>query len=258
MKNLYEIQFQGVRIHGFTREILHWTIAGIIHSKTRAIIANVNINAMNLASEWPWFRRFLNQAEYVFCDGHGVMLGARLCGLRLPEKITYAHWFPLFCDFCAENGFSLYFLGGEPGIAEQAALKLKERCPRLSIVGMHDGYFDKSQESDENRKVVEHINSCRPDILLTSFGMPLQEKWLSENWAQVNAKVALTGGACLDYMAGKSRRPPRWMTDIGLEWLGRFLYEPKRLWKRYFIGNPLFFWRLLRWRLGLRPPETSS
>ncbi len=242
------LELMGVKIDAFTVELLHKTIKNIIKKDQKAIIANVNVNAMNIAYEQAWFKHFLNDSEYVFCDGHGVMLGARLVGKKLPEKITYAQWFPLFCDFCEKNDFSLYFLGGEPGIAEKAASNLQKRCSKLKIVGFSDGFFEKSVNSDENRAVIEKINAYKPNILLTSFGMPVQERWLSENWSKIDANIALTGGACLDYMAGKSKRPPEWMTNAGFEWLGRMMYEPKRLWKRYVVGNPLFFIRLLRYR----------
>ncbi len=241
--------FMGVRVDAFTIASLHEAIAEVITSRRKAIVANVNIHAMNIAWEQPWFRDFLNAAPHVFCDGHGVMLGARLCGLRIPEKITYAHWFPVFCRFCAEKRFSLFFLGGAPGVAEEAKRRLEAQNPGLIIAGTHDGFFNKEIGSAPNRAVIEQINRAEPDVLLTSFGMPLQERWLRENWDEVHARVALTGGACLDYMAGRARRPPAWMADHGLEWFGRMLYEPGRLWKRYLVGNPLFYGRMLRWRI---------
>jgi len=242
-------ELMGVRIDALTIPLLHGAIEDVITMRQKAIVANVNINAMNIAWEHSWFRDFLNTSRYVFCDGHGVMLGARFCGLRIPEKITYAHWFPIFCRFCAEKNFSLFFLGGAPGIAVEARKRLEAQIPELRVVGTHDGFFDKGKKSAQNQAVLAQINQAKPDVLLTSFGMPLQEKWLSENWSDLSAHIALTGGACLDYMAGRSNRPPDWMANHGLEWLGRLLYEPGRLWKRYLIGNPLFYLRLLRWRI---------
>lgn len=252
------IDLMGVKVHAFTITQLHQTIAQVIVQKRQAIVANVNINAMNLAQQLPWFRNFINCSEYVFCDGHGVMLGARLCGLHLPEKITYAHWFPLFCEFCATKGYSIFFLGGRPGIAEQAKTRLQNMIPELKIAGVHHGYFCRELGSTENLDIIEHINNTHADVLLTSFGMPLQEKWLQENRAAIKTHIMLTGGACLDYMAGASKRPPSWLTDTGFEWLGRMLYEPRRLWKRYLLGNPLFFWHLLCWRLKQRMTATTE
>lgn len=241
------ISLMGVNINAFTLMSLHDTIAEVIRNKHKAVVANVNAHAMNIAWEQAWFRDFLNESEYVFCDGHGVMLAARVAGLGIPQKITYADWFPRFCEFCAEQGFSLFFLGGEEGVAEKAREQLVKLFPALKVHGCHNGFFNKRRESEENQSVVALINHCRPDVLLTSFGMPLQESWLRENWNDIDARIALPGGACLDYMAGKLKRPPKWMTNYGFEWLGRLYYEPRRLWKRYLIGNPLFFLRLFLW-----------
>ena len=92
--------------------------------------------------------------------------------------------------------------------------------------------------------MIEGINAAKPDLLIVGLGMPLQERWLADNWSSIDAGVALTAGATFDYISGELRRAPRWMTDNGLEWLGRLLLEPGRLWKRYIIGNPIFFWRV--------------
>jgi N-acetylglucosaminyldiphosphoundecaprenol N-acetyl-beta-D-mannosaminyltransferase len=115
----------------------------------------------------------------------------------------------------------------------------------LKIVGIQDGYFNKTAGSAENEAVVRDINAAHPDILIVGLGMPLQEKWLLDNWNQMDAQVALPVGAMIDYLAHETRRAPRWMTDHGLEWLGRLVYEPGRLWERYLVGNPRFLLRVL-------------
>jgi N-acetylglucosaminyldiphosphoundecaprenol N-acetyl-beta-D-mannosaminyltransferase len=187
----------------------------------------------------------------VFCDGAGVMLGARLLGHHIPERITYADWIWQLAEFAEPRGFTFFFLGARPGVADKAAASLKARYPALRVVGTHHGYFDKTPGSAENEAVIEQINAVKPNILIVGFGMPLQERWLRDNWDHIDANVALTGGAVFDYVSGELQRAPRWMTDNGLEWLGRLLIEPRRLWKRYLIGNPLFIWRVLKQRLGL-------
>jgi N-acetylglucosaminyldiphosphoundecaprenol N-acetyl-beta-D-mannosaminyltransferase len=125
---------------------------------------------------------------------------------------------------------------------------LRERYPSLEIAGTHHGYFDKDPTSVSNSHVVELINSASPDILLVGFGMPIQEQWLKDNWETIEARAAITGGAVLDYTSGALRRGPRLLTDHGLEWLARLLIEPRRLWRRYVIGNPMFLARVLRQR----------
>jgi len=172
-------------------------------------------------------------------------------GYNIPQRITYADWMWQLAEFAESHGFTLFFLGARPGVADKAAARLKERFPNLRIVGTRHGYFDKDAGSPENEAVIRKINAAKPNILIVGFGMPLQECWLMENWDRIEANVALTGGAVFDYVSGELPRGPRWMTDHGLEWLARLIIEPRRLWKRYLIGNPLFLWRVVKQRLGL-------
>ena len=102
---------------------------------------------------------------------------------------------------------------------------------------------------------MRQINTAEPDILLVGFGSPLQERWLMENRDRVNAHVALTGGAVFGYVSGELRRGPRLLTDNGFEWLARLLVEPRRLWRRYLLGNPLFLLRVLMQRLVSGPEK---
>jgi N-acetylglucosaminyldiphosphoundecaprenol N-acetyl-beta-D-mannosaminyltransferase len=195
-------------------------------------VLNVNAHCLNLCYEDPELRGFMNGAEVVFCDGAGVMLAARIQGRLIPQRITYADWIWQLADFAAAQGFSLYLLGAR------------------------HGYFDRGAGS---AAVVREINAATPDILLVGLGMPLQERWLMENWQRLDVRVALTGGAVFDYASGRSRRGPRLLRDNGFEWLARLLAEPRRLWRRYLLGNPLFLLRVLRQRLGSHtPPDGGS
>jgi N-acetylglucosaminyldiphosphoundecaprenol N-acetyl-beta-D-mannosaminyltransferase len=234
----------GVRVNGVTVPDLHEAIRTAIIQNKRYLILNVNILALNLSMEKVWLRDLLNSAKIVFCDGAGVILGARILGYHIPERITYAEWVWKLAKFITENHFSVYFLGGKPGITEKAAQNLLVRFPAIQIVGVHHGYFNMTIGDPENDFVLDSIRKVAPDILIVGFGMPLQEQWLLENWNSLDVKVGLTGGAVFDYISGELHRAPRWMTDNGLEWLGRLFIEPKRLWRRYIIGIPLFFWRI--------------
>lgn len=240
----------GVRIHTISVSELLDTITGTALNGKKALIAYVNIHALNLAYQQAWFRDFLNGAEVVFCDGFGVKWGARLLGWNIPDRYTPPDWIPLLAQACIRHDLSLFFLGARPGVADEAAAYLREEFPSLRIVGTHHGYFDKSPHSRQNRTLIQQINAAKPNVLVLGFGMPLQERWLMENWAHVDANVALTGGAVFDYLSGKVRRAPRWMTENGLEWLGRLIIEPWRLWRRYLVGNPLFLYRVLKQRFG--------
>lgn len=251
------IHLLGVRIHTVSLDELMTVIELVIARGGRSIISNVNVYAMNLAYEQPWFRRFLNESTLVFCDGFGVKWAVRLLGGRIPDRITYADWMWDLAEFAQQHDFSLFFVGSAPGVANKAAIRLRERFPHLQIVGTCHGFFDKTPGSVGNEAVLRAISAVRPHILVVGFGMPLQEHWLMENWELLDVNIALPGGAVFDYVSNTVRRGPRWMTDHGLEWLSRLVIEPRRLWRRYLIGNPLFVWRVLKQVLGLLHMPTS-
>lgn len=241
----------GINVTPTTVNELHAHIEKIILEGHHELILNVNVNCVNLAYQHPWLREFLNSADTVFCDGFGVMLGAKILGYKISERITYADWMWQLSEFAEPREFTFFYLGGRPGIAEKAAGKIRNRFPGIKIVGTAHGFFNKEKSSPENREIIRKINLLEPNILVLGFGMPTQEKWLMENWSDIDANIALTGGATFDYISGELRRAPLWMTAHGLEWLGRLLIEPKRLWKRYILGNPIFLWRVLLQRIGM-------
>ncbi len=237
----------GVNVHIYkTVDALHEDLLKLIRLDKHALVLNVNVHAMNLAYEQPWLKAFFNQAEIVFCDGRGVVWGAKLLGQSIPITINYGYWMWRLGAFLEAQNFSIYLLGGKPGIAEQAAARLHDRFPLLRIVGTQHGYFDKTAGAAENARVIDGINAVKPDVLLVCFGMPLQEAWLQAHWDALQVKVALTGGAALDYTAAVLPRSPEWMSAIGMEWFWRMIIEPRRLWRRYVIGNPKFLTRILR------------
>ena len=244
----------GVGVDRITAEGLHAEITRLVRRRD-GIVLNVNAHCLNLCHEDKGLREFFAAADVVFCDGAGVRLAARMLGARLPQRITYADWLPRLASLAEERGFSLFFLGARPGVAWEAARRLEASHPDLRIVGVRHGYFDHRAGSPENEAVVAEINAARPDVLLVGLGMPLQERWLMENRHRLDVGAALTGGAVFDYASGRLRRGPRLLTDNGFEWLARLLVEPRRLWRRYLLGNPLFLARALaqRWREGAAP-----
>ena len=240
----------GVGVDPLTVEELHEEISRFVENGEHALVLHANVHGLNLAYRNGRLRGLFNRAPIVFCDGSGVMLGARILGRRIPERITYADWTWKLAAFAEERGLSLFFLGARPGVAEKAARRLEYRFPKLRIAGAEHGYFERTLGSPENEAIIKKINAARPDVLLVGFGMPVQEFWLAENWEKVDANVALTGGAVFDYVSGELRRGPRFLTDRGLESVARLMVEPRRLWRRYVIGNPLFLLRVLKQRLG--------
>lgn len=241
----------GVKIDDLGPEELVERILAVIAARSRMILANVNAQALNLAFDRPWLRAFFNSCEIVFCDGFGVKWGAALVGRTIEHRATPPDWIDLLAGAASAQGVSFFLLGGREGVAKEAGRRLADKHPGLRVVDCADGYFDKGHLSAGNQAVVATINAARPDILVVAMGMPIQEQWLSDNWDHLEVRVAITAGALLDYIAGEKTRPPKILTDHGLEWAGRILREPGRLWRRYLVGNPVFLWRVLRQKWGL-------
>jgi N-acetylglucosaminyldiphosphoundecaprenol N-acetyl-beta-D-mannosaminyltransferase len=233
----------GAQCHGVSVDDVHRYIEQVISHRQQALVLNLNVNCVNLCQQLPWLKDFTNQAQMVFCDGDGVRWGARLLGHQAPPKITYDRWIWQLAELAEQKHYRFFFLGGKPGVAEAAAEKLRQRFPRLEIVGTHDGYFGKQGEQSE--RVIAAINRAKPDILVLGFGMPVQERWLRDHWRGIAAHIFLTGGAVFDYASGAAKRAPNWMIRYHLEWLHRLVREPKRLFKRYVVGNPLFMLRVM-------------
>lgn len=241
--SLLQTRFHKVRVN----ELIEFVTKAAKYNK-KTVVGNVNVRAMNFAYEFPWYRDFLNNAELVFCDGFGVLLGAKLEGYSVQSvhRMTCPDYIENLALACEKEDVSLFLLAGKPGVVDKAIAKLKAIAPNLRIEG-HHGHFEKSGE--ENDSVIDKINKFQPGILYVGFGMPLQERWIVDNIDRTEARVFLPLGACLDFYTGSVYRGPTWMTDRGLEWLTRFFTEPQRLWERYIVGNPLFFYRLLKHRI---------
>jgi N-acetylglucosaminyldiphosphoundecaprenol N-acetyl-beta-D-mannosaminyltransferase len=247
------VNILGIPVSNIDHLQLLRAIEAAVTNQKRCAVLSGNVYSCNLAYEHDWFREYYQQADLVHVDGAGLRLGARLLGRSLPTRITWADFIWELTAKMEEISASLYLIGSRAGVAETAAARLQEKHPRLNIVGCAHGFFDKTPGSAENQRVVEQINALRPNILLVGFGMPLQEGWLVNNWNQLDVNVGITVGALFDYLSGELTRAPKWMTNNGLEWLGRLIVEPRRLWQRYLVGNPLFLWRVLHDRMTGKP-----
>ncbi|MGV8048755.1 MAG: WecB/TagA/CpsF family glycosyltransferase, partial [Anaerolineaceae bacterium] len=217
-------------------------LSRLIEMDRQGLVFDINIHGYNLAWRLPWMAALYNRADANYVDGAGVVLGARLLGLRLPPRITMADFGWIAASHFARRGHTLYLLGGPSGVADLAAEKLVATSPELSVLGTHHGFFQKY--GPENDSVIETINRCTPDVLMVGMGMPLEQQWVLDNHQRIRAKVIWTVGAGFQYWAGVIQRCPLWMRNCGMEWFFRLMLEPKRMAKRYLCGNTLFLIRV--------------
>ncbi len=208
-----------------------------------ALVNNVNVHACNLAYAQSAFREVLKKAEIVFCDGFGVKLACLMKGFRLGQRMTPPDWIDDLFAVCVEKGYRVYFIGDEDRVLKLFVDEVVGRNPALQIAGYHDGFFD--LDGTENEHVIESISKSGADIIITAMGMPRQELWAAHAMKKLDKGVFIATGALFRWYTGVDRRAPRWITDSGLEWLARFLSSPRRHFKRYAVGIPLFYWRVL-------------
>lgn len=229
---------------------IHQEISRLIHRKKPGIILSGNVYSLNLCRQLPWLAKFYEQADIVYPDGAGISWGARLLNLGRFQRITMAEWIWPASTYLAEQGHSLYLLGNPPGVAARAAAKLQVHEPRLRILGRHHGFFAKA--GPENEAVIEAINRLAPDVLMVGLGMPLEQRWILDNYRRLKARVFWEVGAAFEVWAGVIPTCPPWLGELGLNWLFRLLLEPRRLARRYLIGNPAFLLRVLKEKVAPR------
>jgi N-acetylglucosaminyldiphosphoundecaprenol N-acetyl-beta-D-mannosaminyltransferase len=241
----------GVRVDPCESGGLLEDIARSVQERKPHIYAYANVHALNLAWSMPGFRAFLNSSHKVYCDGEGVRLAARLLGFHLPRRIVLTYFFWDICQQAELMGHSLFLLGSHEEQLMESVERIRSRYPSLRISGTHHGFFEK--RGPQTDAVLDLIQSAEPDLLFIGFGMPLQEDWIEENRDRLIVPAIFPCGSMIEYASGRKTFAPAWMSNHGMEWVYRLFQEPGRLWKRYLLGNPLFFIRVLRQRWTRTP-----
>lgn len=248
------VSFLGLGVDEMTSPEAVDMVRGYWQSGEKARVFFVNAHCVNTAADNQEYRDSLAMAEQVLADGSGVLLGSKLLRAPITHNLNGTDLVPLLCAAAAEEGRSVFLLGAHPGIACLAARKLRERFPTLRIVGVQHGYFP-PEEADA---VVARINAAKPDLLLVAFGVPSQEIWVTRRFAELDAGVMCAVGALFDFISETVPRAPRFFRAIGMEWFYRLCREPKRLWRRYLIGNVTFLARVFAVKyLGKAPIAPS-
>lgn len=222
-----------------TAKIVDW----LDGDKTR-FVAFLNAHCANVAATDNAYRSAIGQADIVLADGIGIRIASAILGEPVRENVNGTDLIPRLCDEL--DGRRLFLLGAAPGVAEDVAKRLQERFDGLAIVGIHSGFFNREQEP----ALVETIAKSQSDLLLVAMGVPAQELFIARNLDQLHATVVIGVGGLFDFIAGRIRRAPLWMRELGLEWVYRFIREPMRMWRRYLLGNGLFVARVLSTRIG--------
>lgn len=173
----------------------------------------------------------------VLVDGKPLIWISKLYKRQIKEKVSGSDLVPQLCKRAADENYTIFIIGGKDGVAEQAKKKLEQKFPGIRIVGTYAPPLGFENDESELDKINQMITDAHPDLLIGCLGCPKQEKWIYENYMKYDATVSVCAGATVDFLAGNIKRAPRWMSDHGLEWFYRFLQEPKRMFKRYFLDD---------------------
>ncbi len=218
-------------------QIFQW-----IKEKQRTYVCVAPVSTLVDAQHDSAYADVINAAGMVTPDGMPVVWLAKAKGCADIER-TYGP--NLMLSLCQEAGVKHFFYGGTEAVLENLKIKLKQRNPSMDIVGSYAPDFSPHAKV-ESSAIIDMINASQPDIIWVALGSPKQDFWMSYNRAYLNAPVLMGVGAAFDFLSGTKSQAPRWIQQSGLEWLFRLCCEPKRLWRRYLVGNTLFIFYILK------------
>ena len=254
-------RIQDVNVHRLTLADVLARLEEFVGSDRPHQVVTVNLDFLRLARTDAAFREALNGADLAVPDGVPVIWASRLLGAPLPERVTGVDIVEHGAALAAARGYSIFLLGAAPGVADAAAATLVARYPGLRIAGTYSppmGPFS----PEEDARMVAMVRAAQPAMLFVAFGAPRQDVWIREHRDELGVPVCVGIGGTFNFIAGIIPRAPRWMQRAGLEWTYRLKQEPRRLWRRYLLGDLPIFLRILGARLlptgGLRRRAIGS
>jgi len=252
-----------------SRRILGMRVDGTTYDETTDAVVDMaeagggmvcvaTVHMVMEAFDDPEFRRIVNSADRVTPDGVPMVAALRRLGIPQAQRVYGPTLTPIICERAAELGLPVGFYGGTPDVLYALQREIRARVPKLQISFAYSPPFRPLTEA-EDAAVVDAIEAAGVKILFVGIGCPRQERWMAEHRDRLRCSMVGVGAA-FDFIARKKAQAPRWMRRSGLEWLFRLLAEPRRLWRRYLIGNPRFLYHfaLERLRAHAAPPARAE
>jgi len=227
-----------------------------------ACVVTPNAQHIVLLESDPSLRDAYANAELVVADGASLLFASRLLGEKLSERVSGVDLLEQLCAKAAELGLRVFLLGGRAGSAERAAKKLRRQFRRLSVAGTCCPPLGFERDEQELQTIGDAIAAARPDLVFVALGAPKQEAWMHQHGRRLGVPVLIGVGGSFEIVGGLLPRAPRFLQRLGWEWFYRLLLEPRRLWRRYLIGNGSFLWIILRqagcqWRSRARAEAST-
>ena len=246
----------GLPFHNVTfSETVEWARRRVASGQP-GYIATVNMDFVAQAWRDPEFQRILFNADLVVADGIPIVWLSGLLGPRLKERVTGSDLVPMLAEMARDNNFSLFHLGGAPGVAEKAADALTRRFPGLRMAGCYSPPYAGVLDMD-HAGILARLEAAKPDLLLIAFGAPKQEKFANMHVHHWHVPVSIGIGGSLDFLAGAQKRAPKIVQQLAMEWFWRMLSDPPRLFRRYVGNLTLFFQAMLQLTLIRCRPDRA-
>lgn len=243
------IRFFNIYIDNITMNEAIEKIKCIISSQKPGYVVTPNVDHIVKLSQDEEFLKVYQEADLVLTDGTPLIWISKLLKRPIKEKISGSDLFPQICKLASENHYKVFLLGAAEGIGAAAAENMVKLYPGINIVGTYSPRFGFENNGEEINKIIRIVRAANPDILIVGLGAPKQEKFIYKYKEHFGVPVSLALGASIDFMAGNIKRAPKWVSQMGLEWFYRFLREPRRLFKRYFVDDMKIFrmvWKYYR------------
>jgi N-acetylglucosaminyldiphosphoundecaprenol N-acetyl-beta-D-mannosaminyltransferase len=253
----YRVNVLGVGISAIDLSQAIATIEGWVQRGESHYVCVTGVHGVMESQRDEALRGIHNAAGLVTPDGMPLVWLSRRRGLDHVERVYGPDLMLACCARSPSTGHRHFFYGGAPGVPEKLASRLSERYPGLIVAGGYSPPFHPLTPS-QDEEIVRRINEAAPDIVWVGLSTPKQERWMHEHVARVKAPALIGVGAAFDFVSGRKRQAPRWMQRSGLEWLFRLASEPRRLWRRYLVNNPVFLWKVMLQELGAKQYDLSS
>lgn len=239
------IHLLGSNLDTLTMEETLERIEDIIEIRKPTQHVVINASKINLMAKNATLKKIVNESPLINADGKSIVWAARFLGYDVPERVTGIDLFQKIVKEASEKGWRVYYFGATEEVVKQVVDIHKKMYPKLAIVGSRNGYF----EEFNTKEIVTDIYESQADILFVAFSSPQKEYWINSNKSELQVPFIMGVGGSFDVVSGKIKRAPKWMQDAGLEWFYRFSKEPRRMFRRYFIGNFIFIKRVLQEKL---------
>jgi N-acetylglucosaminyldiphosphoundecaprenol N-acetyl-beta-D-mannosaminyltransferase len=237
------ITLMGCSIDNLSMEETLQTVEGFIATGKPHQHVVVNVDKLVKASRDAELRRIINDCALVNVDGMPVVWASRLLGKPLKERVAGVDLFEALMRRAGDKGWRVFLLGAKEEVVSQVAATYQRKYPKLVLAGYRNGYW---KGGAEEAQVVGQIRDARPDLLFVAISSPKKEQFLGRYQAEMKVPFAMGVGGTFDVAIGLVKRAPVWMQKSGLEWFYRFLQEPRRMFRRYFIEDMAFVWLFIK------------